>query len=61
MPDVAPKVVGNRVSWNGATGVAAWEVDGRLIPKSGFETIIPPGKRLRALDATGRPKGAWPL
>jgi len=61
MPDVAPKVVDGRVSWNGATGVVAWEVDGKLIPKTGFETAIPKGKQLRALDATGQPKGAWPL
>jgi hypothetical protein len=61
MPDASPKVVGNRVSWNGATGVAAWEVDGKLIPRTGFETAIPPGTTLRALDANGQPKGAWPL
>jgi hypothetical protein len=61
MPDVKPKVVDNRVSWNGATGVAAWEVDGKLVPKTGFETVIPAGKRLRALGPAGELKGAWPL
>jgi hypothetical protein len=61
MPDVNPKVVENRVSWNGATGVAAWEVDGRRIPKTGFETVIPKGKRLRALGPLGEVKGTWPL
>ena len=65
MPDAKPKVVTKDkityVSWNGATGVVNWEVDGKLIPSSGFETVIPKGKQLRALDANGQPKGAWPL
>jgi hypothetical protein len=61
MPDVPPKVVENHVSWNGATGVAAWEVDGKIVRRTGLETKIPAGKQLRALDANGQPKGAWPL
>jgi hypothetical protein len=62
MPDAKPKVVGDRVSWNGATNVAAWEVDGKVIPKSGFETVIPKNaKRLRALGPAGEVKGDWSL
>ena len=51
-----------RVSWNGATQVAAWEVDGRAIPSTGFETGIPAPNRttVRALDANGAVLGESP-
>ncbi|MBE2320645.1 aryl-sulfate sulfotransferase [Solirubrobacter sp. CPCC 204708] len=44
------------VSWNGATQVAAWVVNGRRYPRTGFETRLPaPSARavVRAVDAAG--------
>ena len=44
------------VSWNGATEVAAWQVDSAPpVPKTEFETTLraPRGATLRALDANG--------
>jgi hypothetical protein len=32
-------------SWNGATELVAWDVDGRRYAKTGFETELPPGAR----------------
>ena len=66
MPDVAPKVVRKDlkayVSWNGATGVAAWQVvGGATVPRTGLETTLPlQGATkvvVRALDATGKVLG----
>lgn len=52
------------VSWNGATDIAAWQVEGgETVPKTAFETTLraPRGATLRALDAAGEATGAWPL
>ena len=50
------------VSWNGATGVAAWQVvGGATVPRSSFETTLPLSKDtkivVRALDAAGNVLG----
>ena len=46
------------MSWNGATGVATWEVDGAApVPRTGFETRVPSGTTVRALDAAGNVLG----
>jgi hypothetical protein len=46
------------VSWNGATDVAAWQVDGAApVPRTGFETRVPSGTTVRALDAAGNVLG----
>jgi hypothetical protein len=48
-------------SWNGATGVARWQVGGARVARSGFETKIPVSGAgpfvVRALDARGRVLG----
>ena len=42
------------MSWNGATGVTAWQVDGAApVPRTGFETRLANGTTVRALDAAG--------
>jgi hypothetical protein len=61
-PADAPKVVrrGDALfaSWNGATEVAAWQVDDLApVVRSGFETRLPRGARVRALDAAGNVLG----
>ena len=57
-PDVARRDGALYVSWNGATEVAAWQVDGAApVPKTGFETRVPNGTTVRALDATGNELG----
>ena len=46
------------VSWNGATDVAAWQVDRAApVPRTGFETRVPNGTTVRALDADGNVLG----
>ncbi len=46
------------VSWNGATEVAAWQVDDAApVARTGFETRLPRGTRVRALDAAGNVLG----
>ena len=46
------------VSWNGATDVAAWQVDGAApVPRTGFETRVPHGTTVRALDDAGNVLG----
>jgi hypothetical protein len=57
-PSTKPSVVRRGgamyVSWNGATDVAAWQVDGAApVPRTGFETRVPSGTTVRALDAAG--------
>ncbi|HEX6024895.1 MAG TPA: arylsulfotransferase family protein [Solirubrobacter sp.] len=48
-----------RVSWNGATEVAAWQVGDKTYRKTGFETSVPAPRRttVRALDANGNVLG----
>ena len=51
-----------RVSWNGATQVAAWQVGDTSYPRTGFETSVPAPNRtaVRALDASGAVLGESP-
>jgi hypothetical protein len=59
-PHDAPRLVDGYVSWNGATDVASWRVEdtGQIVPRSGFETRLPPGAHaVTALDANGRELG----
>jgi arylsulfotransferase ASST len=60
-PSAPPTVVrrGSTVyaSWNGATELASWRVQGKTYPRTGFETPIPVGSapaQVQALDATGK-------
>ncbi len=58
-PTERPKAVRRgrtlRVSWNGATEVASWQVGEKSYPRTGFETRVPAPSRttVRALDANG--------
>jgi hypothetical protein len=51
-----------RVSWNGATQVASWQVGETTYPRTGFETSVraPSRTSVRALDANGALLGESP-
>ncbi|MBE2320644.1 arylsulfotransferase family protein [Solirubrobacter sp. CPCC 204708] len=56
-PSLARRGADVFVSWNGATEVTAWQVEGAPpVPRTGFETAlrgVPAGATIRALDVAG--------
>jgi hypothetical protein len=49
-------------SWNGATGVASWRLpDGRVAPRTGFETRIALAPQTRSVSVTALDRGGVPL
>lgn len=59
-PHDSPRLVAGYASWNGATEVASWRVEGsgQIVPRTGFETRLPSNARsVAALDAAGATLG----
>ena len=49
-------------SWNGATGVVSWRLsDGRVTPRTGFETKLELGPQAHSVSVTALDRGGAPL